>query len=53
VDSHTTLRDALSAMLATGADAVAVRGEGDQIEGQITLAVVSRLLAEDAAEPAT
>jgi len=48
VDSTTSLRDALSAMLAAGSNAVAVRGDGDAIEGRLTLAVVSRLLAEDA-----
>jgi osmoprotectant transport system ATP-binding protein len=53
VDGSSSLRDALSAMLAAGSDAVAVRGEGDRIDGQITLAVVSRLLAEDVAEPST
>jgi osmoprotectant transport system ATP-binding protein len=49
VDSSTSLRDALSAMLAAGSDAVAVRGDADAIQGRLTLAVVSRLLAEDVA----
>jgi len=48
VEATSSLRDALSAMLAAGSDAVAVRGDGDAIEGRLTLAVVSRLLAQDA-----
>ncbi len=42
----TTLRDALSAMLAAGTDAIAVRGADGRVEGRLTLAVVSRMLAE-------
>jgi len=51
VDARTSLRDALSVMLAGGGGAVAVRDGDGQIQGQLTLSVVSRLLAEDVAEP--
>jgi osmoprotectant transport system ATP-binding protein len=50
IDAQTSLRDALSAMLAAGTDAVAVRDGEGQIQGQLTLTVVSRLLAQDAKE---
>jgi osmoprotectant transport system ATP-binding protein len=51
VDARTSLRDAVSVMLADGGGAVAVRdGDGD-VQGQLTLTVVSRLLAEDVEEP--
>jgi osmoprotectant transport system ATP-binding protein len=51
VDARTSLRDAVSVMLADGGGAVAVRGGDGQVQGQLTLTVVSRLLAEDVAEP--
>ena len=51
VDSRTSLRDAVSVMLADGGGAVAVRDIEGEIHGQLTLAVVSRLLAEDVGEP--
>src|SRR5262245_9589539 len=51
VDARTSLRDAVSIMLADGGGAVAVRDADGQVQGQLTLMVVSRLLAEDVAEP--
>jgi osmoprotectant transport system ATP-binding protein len=51
VDARTSLRDAVSVMLADGGGAVAVRDADGQVQGQLTLAVVSRLLAQDVAEP--
>ena len=51
VDARTSLRDALSIMLADGGGAVAVSDGNGQVQGQLTLAVVSRLLAQDVAEP--
>jgi len=51
VEARTSLRDALSIMLASGGDAVLVRDEDGQVTGQITLMVVSRLLAEGQGEP--
>jgi osmoprotectant transport system ATP-binding protein len=51
VDARTSLRDALSVMLADGGGAVAVRDGDGQVQGQLTLAVVSRLLAQDVGEP--
>ena len=42
----TTLRDALSAMLAAGADRCRVRGEGGERLGSLSLAAVVRLLRE-------
>jgi osmoprotectant transport system ATP-binding protein len=51
VDARTSLRDAVSLMLADGGGAVAVRDVDGQVQGQLTLTVVSRLLAEDVGEP--
>jgi osmoprotectant transport system ATP-binding protein len=51
VDARTSLRDAVSVMLADGGGAVAVRDGDGQVQGQLTLTVVSRLLAQDGAEP--
>jgi osmoprotectant transport system ATP-binding protein len=51
VDARTSLRDAVSVMLADGGGAVAVRGGDGDVQGQLTLTVVSRLLAEDVEEP--
>ena len=51
VDARTSLRDAVSVMLTDGGGAVAVRDVEGEIHGQLTLAVVSRLLAEDVGEP--
>jgi osmoprotectant transport system ATP-binding protein len=47
VDARTSLRDALSVMLADGGGAVAVRDGEGEVQGQLTLTVVSRLLAQD------
>ena len=52
-DAGTSLRDALSAMLTAGSEAVAVRGDDGEIRGQLTLEVVSQLLARDRDGPAT
>jgi osmoprotectant transport system ATP-binding protein len=51
VDARTSLRDAVSVMLADGGGAVAVRDGEGQVQGQLTLTVVSRLLAQDVGEP--
>jgi osmoprotectant transport system ATP-binding protein len=51
VDARTSLRDAVSVMLADGGGAVAVRDGNGQVQGQLTLTVVSRLLAQDVGEP--
>ncbi len=51
VDARTSLRDAVSVMLTDGGGAVAVRDSEGEIHGQLTLGVVSRLLAEDVGEP--
>jgi osmoprotectant transport system ATP-binding protein len=51
VDARTSLRDAVSVMLADGGGAVAVRDGEGQVQGQLTLTVVSRLLTEDVGEP--
>jgi osmoprotectant transport system ATP-binding protein len=51
VDARTSLRDAVSVMLADGGGAVAVRDGEGQVQGQLTLTVVSRLLAQDGGEP--
>src|SRR5919197_653261 len=50
VDARTSLRDALSVMLAAGTESVAVREGDGAVRGRLTLAVVSGLLAQDAAE---
>jgi osmoprotectant transport system ATP-binding protein len=51
IDARTSLRDALSVMLASGGGAVAVRDDDGQVQGQLTLTVVSRLLSKDGGEP--
>jgi osmoprotectant transport system ATP-binding protein len=51
VDARTSLRDAVSLMLADGGGAVAVRDVDGQVQGQLTLTVVSQLLAQDVGEP--
>jgi osmoprotectant transport system ATP-binding protein len=51
IDARTSLRDALSVMLASGGGAVAVRDDDGEVQGQLTLTVVSRLLSKDGGEP--
>jgi osmoprotectant transport system ATP-binding protein len=51
VEDRTSLRDALSVMLTSGGDTVVVRDADGQVKGQLTLTVLSRLLAGDAKEP--
>jgi osmoprotectant transport system ATP-binding protein len=51
VEARTSLRDALSVMLTSGGDAVLVRDADGQTQGLLTLPVLSRLLAQDGAEP--
>jgi len=50
VDARTSLRDALSVMLAAGTESVAVREGDGAVQGRLTLAVLSRLLAQDGSE---
>jgi osmoprotectant transport system ATP-binding protein len=50
VDARTSLRDALSVMLTSGGDAVVVRDGDGAVQGQLTLTVLSRLLAHEGSE---